>query len=299
MSPVTDEHLPALFRAADRSSLAAQRSYLRFVRANLVLIVAGSIATSIAVSSQDLRALLWLAGAAALVAGLGLTVLLLQSRPEQQWFGARAMAESVKTVAWLYMAYAEPYRSGLSDRQADDLLCRKLLDILHEHPAPGAAPNGSEALAEQITPRMREVRSQDVETRKAVYLRDRIRDQRAWYEAKARSNARSSTRWLVAVGAAQLIGAVAAVAMVRWPDFPFHLGSALAAIAGVLVGWREVKQYGQLAHAYSLAAQELGLIEAQATYVATDDEFAAFVADAEQAISREHTMWAARRRAGT
>jgi SMODS and SLOG-associating 2TM effector domain 1 len=72
----------------------------------------------------------------------------------------------------------------------------------------------------------------------------------------------------------------------------------LASIAGVLVGWREVKQFGQLAHAYSLAANELGLIEAQATHVATDDEFAAFVADAEQAISREHTMWAARRRAG-
>jgi hypothetical protein len=205
----------------------------------------------------------------------------------------------VKTVAWLYMSCAEPYRSGRPDRQTDDLLYRKLADILHEHPALGAAPNGSDALAEQITPRMREVRSQDVETRKAVYLRDRIREQRAWYGAKARSNARSSTRWLVAVGAAQLIGAVAAVAMVRWPDFPFHLGSVLASIAGVLVGWREVKQYGQLSNTYSLAAHELGLIEAQAAHVATEDEFAAFVADAEQAISREHTMWAARRRAGT
>jgi len=297
MSPVTDEDLPALFRAADRSSLAAQRSYLRFVTGNLALIVAGSIATSCAVSSQDLRALLWLAGAAALVAGLGLTVLLLQSKPEEQWFGARAMAESVKTVAWMYMACAEPYRSGRPDRQADDLLCRKLADIMHEYPALGA-PNGSEGLAEQITPRMREVRSQDVETRKAVYLRDRIRDQRAWYGTKARSNARSSSSWLVAVGAAQLLGAVAAVAMIRWPNFPFHLGSVLASIAGVLVGWREVKQFGQLAHAYSLAANELGLIEAQATHLATDDEFAAFVADAEQAISREHTMWAARRRAG-
>jgi hypothetical protein len=298
MSPVTDEHLPALYRAADRSSLAAQRSYLRFVSGNLVFIVAGAFATSWAVRSQDLRALLWLAGAAALVAGLGLTVFLLQSRPEDQWSGARAMAESVKTVAWLYMTCAEPYRSDRPDRQADDLLVRKLADILHANPAP-TAPDGSDALAEQITPHMREVRSSPLETRKAVYLRDRVRDQRDWYGAKARSNARASTRWLCAVGAAQLLGAVASVAMVRWPDFPFHLGSVLASIAGVLVGWREVKQYGQLAHAYSLAAQELGLVEAQAASVSTEDEFAAFVADAEQAISREHTMWTARRRTGT
>jgi hypothetical protein len=86
--------------------------------------------------------------------------------------------------------------------------------------------------------------------------------------------------------------------MVRWPDFPFHFASVLASIAAVLVGWREVKQYGQLGHAYSLAAQELGLVEVRAAHVVTDDDLAAFVADAEQAISREHTMWAARRRAG-
>src|SRR5262249_1783540 len=67
MLPVTDEHLPALFRASDRSSLSAQRRYLDLVRANLVLIIVGSVATSLGVASRDLRALLWLLGAAALV----------------------------------------------------------------------------------------------------------------------------------------------------------------------------------------------------------------------------------------
>ena len=117
MSPVTDEHLPALFRAADRSSFVAQRRYLGFVWANLVLIVVGSVATSLGVASRDLRALLWLLGAAALVTGLGLTVFLLQLKPDEQWFGARAIAESVKTIAWLYMTRAGPYRSCSPDHQ--------------------------------------------------------------------------------------------------------------------------------------------------------------------------------------
>jgi hypothetical protein len=298
MSPVTDEHLPALFRAADRSSFVAQRRYLGFVWANLVLIVVGSVATSLGVASRDLRALLWLLGAAALVTGLGLTVFLLQLKPDEEWFGARAIAESVKTVAWLYMTRAGPYRTSSPDHHADDQFSRDLADILHERPTIDVDVAGSEIAAEEITPRMREVRSQDVEVRKAVYLRDRIRDQRAWYGERAQANARASSRWLVASGAAQLLGAVAAVAMVRWPDFPFHLASVFASIAAALVGWREVKQYGQLGHAYSLAAHELGLVEVRGAHVATEDELAAFVADAEQAISREHTMWAARRRAG-
>jgi len=298
MSPATDEHLPALFRATDRSSSVAQRTYLGLVRANLVLIVVGSVATSLGVPSRDLRVLLWLLGAVALVTGLGLTVFLLQLKPDEQWFGARAVAESVKTIAWLYMTRAGPYRGCSPDHQADDQFSRDLADILHERPAIDVDVGGSESAAEEITARMREVRSLDVEARKAIYLRDRIGDQRAWYGERARANARASTRWLVATGAAQLSGAVAAVAMVRWPDFTFHLASVLASIAAVLVGWREVMQYGQLGHAYSLAAQELGLIEVRAAHVTTEDDLATFVADAEQAISREHTMWAARRRAG-
>ena len=298
MSPVTDEHLPALFQASDRSSSAAQKRYLDLVRANLILIIIGSIATSLGVASRDLRALLWLLGAAALVSGLVLTVFLLQLKPDEQWYGARAIAESVKTVAWLYMTRAGPYRNGSPDHQADERFSRDLADILHERPAIDVDAGGSESAAEEITPQMREVRLQDVEARKAVYLRDRIQDQRTWYGQRARANARASSRWLVATGVAQLSAAVAAVAMVRWPDFPFHLASIFASIAAVLVGWREVKQYGQLGHAYSLAAHELGLVEVRGAHVATEDELAAFVADAEQAISREHPMWAARRRAG-
>src|SRR5262249_62294007 len=89
------------------------------------------------------------------------------------------------------------YRNGSPDHHADERFSRDLADILHERPAIDVDVGGSESAAEEITPRMREVRSQVVEVRKAVYLRDRIQDQRTWYGQRARANARASSRWLV------------------------------------------------------------------------------------------------------
>jgi hypothetical protein len=295
MLSVSDEHLPALYRVADRSSISAQRSYLRLVMLNLALIVIAALATSWAVSSPELRTLLAIIGAVTLVAGVGLTASVLQTKPDKQWFGARAVAESVKTISWRYMAGSEPYAKSLPDAQADNLFCQELEGILRERSAIGAVLGGPEASADQITQCMRDIRSSDLQSRKEIYLRDRIQNQRAWYGGKAAVNARSSTWWLAAVGGTQLLGAITAIALVRWPDFSFNMAAVLAAVAAAFLAWLQVKQHQELAHAYGLAAHELGLIEARAPHVATESEFSSFVADAENAISREHTMWIARR----
>lgn len=294
LPPVTDEHLPALFRAADRSSLNARRRYLGLLGANLCVTVAGGVVGAWSGASPDVMATLNLVVAGALVFGLILTTFLLQAKTDQQWYGTRAIAESVKTIAWRYMAGADPYPSALPERQADELVLRQLGDVLHA-PSPAGAALGGAAATEQITPRMREVRSQEVAARTAIYLRDRLQAQRSWYDGKARSNSRAATGWLLGVGAAQFLGAVSSVAMIRWPQFPFDLASVLASLAAAGMAWLEARRCQELANAYGLAAHELGLAEARARHVSGDDELAAFVADTENAISREHTMWIARR----
>jgi hypothetical protein len=295
---VTDEHLPALFHAADRSSLAAQRRYLGVLGANLAAMIGGGVVGAWSGSSPDVMATLNLVVAAALVFGLILTAFLLQTKPDQQWYGARAIAESVKSIAWRYMAGADPYPRALPDRQADELVLRQIGDILRA-PSPGGAALGDGAAGDEITPRMREVRSQELSARTAIYLRDRLQTQRSWYEGKARSNARAATGWLLAVAGAQFLGAAASVAMIRWPQFPFDVGSVLASLAAAAMAWLEARRCQELAAAYGLAAHELGLAEARARHVTGEAELAAFVADAESAISRAHTMWSARRSAVT
>ena len=66
-------------------------------------------------------------------------------------------------------------------------------------------------------------------------------------------------------------------------------------MAASLIAWMQVKRYQELAQSYGLATQELGLIASRGLHVASDEELSKFVAESETAISREHTLWTARR----
>jgi hypothetical protein len=69
----------------------------------------------------------------------------------------------------------------------------------------------------------------------------------------------------------------------------------LTSLCASLLAWMQVKQYQELSQSYAIAAQELGLISALAKHSQSEADFSAFVADAETAMSREHTLWTARR----
>jgi len=258
-------------------------------------IILASAVTSVAACSPSLRAGLAITGAVLMLGGVVLTTFLLQQQPDRLWFNARAVADSVKTIAWRYMTCADPFARNLNLREADGQLCKTLDRVLMENRAVGGALGGIDGADEQVTARMREIRQLGTTERLRVYLISRVRDQREWYAAKALDNRRTSGRWLWAVGGTQMGGAIAAIAMVRWPNLEFNLPSVLASLAAAFVAWLQVKRHQELASSYGLAAHELGLSESQSMHVHTDDELSDFVDQAEGAISREHTMWVARR----
>ena len=71
--------------------------------------------------------------------------------------------------------------------------------------------------------------------------------------------------------------------------------SLFAATAASANAWVQMRQHRTLATSYGVAAQELGLARAAVSSAASEDEWARVVSDAEDAVSREHTMWLARR----
>ena len=94
--------------------------------------------------------------------------------------------------------------------------------------------------------------------------------------------------------------------MIVFADALINLTGAFSAVAAASMAWLQMKRYQDLAQAYALVAHELGLIEVQAEDVRRlietqaqrvhrEEHLASFVANAENAISREHTMWVARR----
>lgn len=74
-----------------------------------------------------------------------------------------------------------------------------------------------------------------------------------------------------------------------WPTDVF------VAIAASILSWMQAKRFSELAASYTLASHEIGLIKEQSLLPDTHEKFSLFVGDAENAFSREHTQWVARK----
>jgi len=77
--------------------------------------------------------------------------------------------------------------------------------------------------------------------------------------------------------------------------FSVDLSAFFATMVAAFVSWIEVKRHRELKTSYAIAASELGEIGALATSVCTERDLQSLVENGESAISREHTLWLARR----
>jgi hypothetical protein len=148
--------------------------------------------------------------------------------------------------------------------------------------------------AHQISDKMRQVRALDFDERRQVYLADRIADQQRWYSEKARWNDRRARRWVLVSIVLEIAGLLGG-AFKAFGWISFDLLGFLAASAGGVMAWIEAKQHRNLATAYGIASQELASIATELPTLNNEERWASFVGQAEEAISREHTLWRASR----
>lgn len=292
---VTSADLPALYKATDKTSVDSQTEYLQLFKADLIMLLLGALLTSISVGNPDFLQLLAVLGGLLLAASFVITIMLSMRNFEQQWYGGRAMAESVKTVAWKYMCGAEPFKVSCSQEETNRLFRKNLQDVLDQADELSMPLSGNLASQPQITQKMLEIRSQSLEERKRIYLDYRIQQQREWYTSKASLNQSNERLYFKAVIAAQFLAFACSLFLVANPGMGVNLPSVFSALAAMLIAWMQIKRYQELSQSYSIAAHELGLISVDAFNINSEDKFAKFVADAEAAISREHTLWVARR----
>ena len=98
---------PALYQAADRSSLAAQHRFLRLTIAQLVFLAAAAATTIFTWRSGQINYAA-LVGAAAFVFAGVMRVQIQVTSPTQTWYQGRAAAASVKTLTWRYACGGDP-----------------------------------------------------------------------------------------------------------------------------------------------------------------------------------------------
>lgn len=285
---------PSLYRAADQASRAGQTTYKRILGADLSLAVLASAVGTVWVLFPTRYGTIF----ALVTATLLLTLILIklvgrQRGDDKDWFDGRAVAESAKTLTWRYVMRVEPLNNDATcdQRFADEIdairEARANLQLRVEASSDGAA--------DQITPRMRSIRQLPLQDRRGFYVEDRLEDQAQWYGGKSRANRFLAEIFFWASLAAQFIALVLAIVRVAFPSTELSLVGPLLALAAALVAWTQLGRHDELTKSYALANQELLTIKSLAESVSTDEKLSDLVRDGEGAISREHTMWIAKR----
>jgi len=267
-------------------------------RGTLWLLIGGALFGSVSATALWWRPASLTASATLLALSIVLGAALKINGPERIWFGARAVAESIKSLTWRYVVGGEPYGWDLPPQAADEKFAAEMQGVLNERRALAWNYSAEPGNAPQITSEMRTIRATSTGDRLALYVRERIQQQREWYGSKASDSRHLHTKWFWITVVGQSAALTASIMMVRFPESNINPTGTFSTLSAAALAWLQMKRYQDLSQAYSLAAHELGLIEAQAQHVNTESELSQFVANAENAISREHTMWVARRDVG-
>jgi len=281
--------LPAVFYAADDASSAAQQRYVQLVRTQTGLLLLAAL-LSVAAAGWE-RPLIGVAAIVVLAVVALLEIVPAKAVADGAWYLGRAVAESAKTLGWRYAVGGAPFFVVSTEESAERLLAERLDDVVSLGGRGWLLRAEDEAIA---TSWMISCRGSSLEQRRTVYRKRRIEDQIRWYESKATENARSSKVWTI-VPASISVAGIALALFVR-SDGPWIAAIALASVGTcAAMAWAMLRSYRQQAEAYRLTAEELQSIRQAVDSVVEEEAWAIFVAGAEHAISREHTMWSATR----
>jgi hypothetical protein len=288
-SPEHRIQLSPVIQAGSIASMRAQNRMLWATRLELGLIVLAAVGGMMwGWAGTPFAAALSIVGFAGALVASGYIA---RARPERDWYDGRAAAESCKTLAWRYAVGGRPFGIGPgTQRKADEAFVAAIRDVISSL----SYVSSAEDAGPQITDDMRATRALPLQERRSVYERGRIADQQGWYAAKAAYNARRADRWRRAILALEFVGLTAGVAAVAGSIAVDFLGVVAAATAAVSA-WLQIKQHETLARAYSVTAEELSAIRSLVPHQASERDWADFVDQSEEAVSREHTLWRASR----
>lgn len=287
---LNSDNLPGLYQSADKASLNAQFFYFLGLWLYLFLLVLAAV-ISFYWSDNVFGAI---ASATLFLVTLGILIALRVKRPDDLWYNGRAVSESVKTRAWRWSMRAEPYQDCDSVERVSKEFINDQKTILKQNRSLSESLDAVEGLKDPITPVMHKMRALPTEERLEIYKKQRIENQANWYAIKSQFNKRKAQQlfWMSVV----LHGAAIIMLLFKIKDplagLPIEV---VATAAGAVLTWLQAKKHNELNSSYSLAAHEIVMIKGEALSIKTEKDLSDFILDSENAFSREHTQWTARK----
>ncbi len=285
----TWHQLPPFFQDADAESIRSKRRYFGQLRLNLLFLFLAAAVGVVTLTAGD-SGIDWAGFGAALafIASILLRLYIVEQRDERRWYECRAAAESCKTLAWRYAVCGDPFPESMPADEARRLFIARLREISLGLDVVDVS------FGLDINEAMERCRAGDRSSRIETYRDQRLAEQVAWYARMAKVRDRQSRIWRRLALLGEMVGIVAGVLKAYRVLSVDLLGVVSAGVAGI-TAWAQAQRLETEASAYSLTAREIRHILSLTEADADADAWAAFVDQAESAISREHTMWASGR----
>lgn len=279
---------PALHQSASQLSQESQNNFYRAFFWHMALLAIATVISILNLPDAGIAVL----QAMTLLAALACAIYLYFVRPDRQWYSGRAVAESVKTLTWRYITKAEPFNN--SDVLDEHDFIQRLRAIIEQNKAiAGLLTSHLNNLP--VTPEMQKVRAGDATERLDYYRLHRIVDQQAWYARKAAFNKKRVRYYFWVLIAVISIAIILSLLRVKYPTAQYWPTDFFVTAAAGVLSWIQAKKFQELSASYALTAHEIGLIRQQSAGPMDDNKLSDFVGDAENAFSREHTQWIARK----
>lgn len=283
--------LPGLYQSADAASLTAQSHYLFGLKAYMFFLILASIVAYFSTDSANTAIL----SAFLFLVSISITIWLNVMKPEDVWYNGRAVAESVKTRAWRWMMRAEPYDNTTEIEIASREFIADLKKILEQNRVLGKAIDAEASIKAPISEVMLSIRNFSYNQRAKVYKKYRVDEQALWYWRKTKYNKKMALIWFWAMIALHALAIVLLLFKIKSPSTKFPV-EVVAVSASSVLSWLQTKKHKELSASYAVTAQEISLIRGESSYVNSEESLSDFVIDSENAFSREHTQWFARKK---
>lgn len=281
---------PAIYKEADNISNKTQKNYLVILWAFLCMLVVSSILFTY----FDFNIVVKIINAAISLAIVVLSFVFHFHNFQGIWYNARAVAESIKTISWRYAIKAEPY--DIADGDAKKLFLKtikRIIDMNHDFQKSITADYGNQ---QSIPENLTNIRQLSFNERLDVYHKYRVIEQRDWYIKKSKFNKERSNLFfcllIIISGVLSVIVFLSFSKAINNFIFPV---SILLTLVSVLFTWVQTKKYKELDKIYALTSHEINFIATQKDDVKSDKMLSEYVDNSENAFSREHTQWIARK----
>lgn len=284
---------PLLFKIADGKSDSSQNNFLRInflVFILLILSSLSSIFTSVNTVSHSFTVFCTIC----LIISTILNLYILFFRPEKSWYEGRAIAESVKTLTWKFVTGTKPFKIKLTNEKSQLLFEENLKKIIGQRKDFYVLIGKEYPNEKMISDEMISIRNSTFEIRKNIYLESRVQDQINWYSKKSKSSSKNKNITFSFIIGSQILGVIFFISELN-SEPKYSFSSLSIALTTIFIAVLQLKKYQELTDSYGITSSELKFIKEKSKFIKNDDDLEKYVDDTENAISREHTLWLARR----